>query len=71
MKTLFITLALLSAICLFAPSTNVAAQQIKLKDSPRSSHTETEGKAYKVRATVKKIYREEMKMTLKHERIKG
>lgn len=48
-----------------------AKHKPKLQDSTISRHTETEGKAYKVRATVKKIYLEERKITLKHERIKG
>lgn len=54
------------------PIEKVAAQhKPKLQDSSISRHTETEGKAYKVRATVKKIYLEEQKITLKHEKIKG
>ena len=41
------------------------------QDSTKVRHTETEGKAYKVRATVKKIFREEKKITLSHDKIKG
>ena len=34
-------------------------------------HTETMAKRYRVRATVKKEFREEKKIMLKHEKIKG
>lgn len=42
-----------------------------IRDSTNLRHTETIAKSYKVRAVVKKIYREEEKIMLKHEKIKG
>jgi Cu/Ag efflux protein CusF len=45
--------------------------QLKSQDSTKLRQSETEGKSYKVRATVKHIYHDENKITLKHEKIKG
>ena len=47
------------------------SQEVAPKDSVKVYHTETQAKTYKVRGVIKKIYREEKKITIKHEKIKG
>ncbi|MEP7234448.1 MAG: copper-binding protein [Ignavibacteriota bacterium] len=51
-------------------STSLRAQS-QMVDTSNIRHTETKGKTYHVRATVKRIYREDLKITLKHHAIKG
>ena len=67
MKKLFLTSVLVTASVIFSTVNGIAASQ----DSTKVRHTETIGKAYNVNATVKKIFREEKKITLAHEKIKG
>jgi Cu/Ag efflux protein CusF len=55
--------------CSLASSSSDA--RLVLQDSVKVRRSETEGKSYKVQATVKKIYKEENKITLKHGAIKG
>ena len=66
-KTLIFSTTLLAACFLLSTEAGVAASQ----DLTKVLHSETEGKAYKVRAMVKKIFREEKKITLAHEKIRG
>ena len=69
MTKLFSTCFLILAIFLF--TIPASAQERTPQDTSNLRHTETAGKTYKVRATIKKIYREEKKITLKHGKIKG
>ena len=67
MKNILFICVLCAACFLLESQNGIAAMQ----DSARLRHSETEAKAYKVRGTVKKIYREEKKITLDHKAIKG
>ncbi len=58
-------------LAIFSFTIHASAQERVPQDTTNIRHTETAGKAYKVHATVKKIYREEKKITLKHGKIKG
>ncbi len=63
--------ACLLILALFSFPVHVSAQERVPPDTSNLRHTETAGKTYKVHAIIKKIYREEKKITLKHGKIKG
>ena len=67
MKNILLTCIIWVVVFCLENQNGIAAMQV----STHVRHSETEAKAYKVRGTVKKIYREEKKITLDHEAIKG
>src|SRR5438309_1402421 len=69
-KTFFASLLFFIIGIVLNPLESIA-QSMARKDSVQMPHTETMAKRYKVRAVVKKVFREEKKIMLKHEKIKG